>query len=346
MTEPEPASPIVDRLLQPLPEAAAPCGPDLEYDNDFLALQQAAAGRPETQFDPGVPADWRAVREQAQALLERSKDLRIGVLWLRATVRLEGVAALSQGLRLVHGLLGGFWDALHPLPDDGDFYARAGALTALREQDGLLGDLRQAQLFNLRGVGELRIRTVEIALNLLAPKDDETPMARDRLQQMFADAALQQPALHASLALALGRTRDLITLVNERFDGQDAPDLKPLVVLLNALNALFPAEPAPGAADAAAAPDGAAAVSGAPAAARLEGGVHSRDDALRAIDMVCEFLERTEPTSPAPLLLRRARRMINRNFLQLMKELAPDALSEVARIMGVDPDTVQLDGPP
>jgi type VI secretion system protein ImpA len=26
-----------------------------------------------------------------------------------------------------------------------------------------------------------------------------------------------------------------------------------------------------------------------------------------------------------------------------MKELAPDALSEVARVMGVDPETVQID---
>ena len=86
--------------------------------------------------------------------------------------------------------------------------------------------------------------------------------------------------------------------------------------------------------------------SAAPGRSRLSGGVHSREDALRAIDMVCEYLESAEPTNPAQLLLRRARRMINRNFLQLMKELAPDALSEVARVMGVDPDTVQLDEAP
>jgi len=32
--------------------------------------------------------------------------------------------------------------------------------------------------------------------------------------------------------------------------------------------------------------------------------------------------------------------LINHNFLQLMKELAPEALNEVARVMGVDPDTI------
>ena len=65
---------------------------------------------------PATPPDWRDVREQAQALLDRTRDLRIGVLWLRAMVHLEGFAALPPGLRLVHGLLENFWDTLHPLP--------------------------------------------------------------------------------------------------------------------------------------------------------------------------------------------------------------------------------------
>ena len=73
------------------------------------------------------------------------------------------------------------------------------------------------------------------------------------------------------------------------------------------------------------------------------GNVQSRDDAIRAIDMICEYLDRAEPTNPAQLLLRRARRVINQNFLQLMKELAPEALNEVARVMGVDPESISLE---
>jgi type VI secretion system protein ImpA len=72
----------------------------------------------------------------------------------------------------------------------------------------------------------------------------------------------------------------------------------------------------------------------------LSGGVTSREEAMRAIDMVCEFLERTEPSNPAPLFLRRARQLVNHNFLQLMKELAPGQMAEVARIVGIDPDSV------
>jgi type VI secretion system protein ImpA len=72
------------------------------------------------------------------------------------------------------------------------------------------------------------------------------------------------------------------------------------------------------------------------------GGVRSRDDVLRALDMICEYLDRVEPSNPAQILLRRARRLINRDFLQLVKELAPEALNEAARVLGVDPDSVNL----
>ena len=342
MGEEEVGAPVVDRFLRPLPDASAPCGPDLEYDNDFLALSQAAAGKPESQFDAGVPPDWRAVREQSEALLERTRDLRIALLWLRCGLHLDGFGALPQGLRLVLGLLEAHWDTLHPLPDpdDGDPYARMNALAVLAESDGVLGDLRQAVLIQQRGVGEVRVRSVEIALNMLQPREGEAVLSRGQISQMLAEAVEQQPALRLQPQAAIDRVKALTALMNERAGVQGAPDLKPLLSLLVGIAGLMPvpAEAADGAAEGATA-DGAQSGTG----PRLSGGVNSRDDAVRALDMVCAYLERAEPTNPAPLLLRRARRLISHNFLQLMKELAPDALDQVARVMGVDPSTVQID---
>jgi type VI secretion system protein ImpA len=81
-------------------------------------------------------------------------------------------------------------------------------------------------------------------------------------------------------------------------------------------------------------------VAGAEAAGGALGAIRSRADAIRAIDRVCEYLERAEPTNPAQLLLRRARRLISKDFLQLIRELAPEALGDVAKIMGVSADSV------
>ena len=69
--------------------------------------------------------------------------------------------------------------------------------------------------------------------------------------------------------------------------------------------------------------------------------VESRADAIKAIQLICAYLERSEPTNPAQLLLRRAESLIDKSFLQLVRDLAPDAVGEVARIMGVDPDSIQ-----
>ena len=85
-----------------------------------------------------------------------------------------------------------------------------------------------------------------------------------------------------------------------------------------------------------------------PAAPRRRGGggggvhsIESRQDAVKALQMICAYLERSEPTNPAQFLLRRAEKLIDKSFLQLVRDFAPDSLSDVARIMGVDPDSVE-----
>ena len=60
----------------------------------FLELTKAAEGKPESQFDAGTPPDWRDVRDRATELFERTRDLRVAVLWLRAAVNLDGFGAL------------------------------------------------------------------------------------------------------------------------------------------------------------------------------------------------------------------------------------------------------------
>ena len=69
----------------------APCGPDLQYDQDFLALEAAARGKPEQQYGttiiPAEEPDWPAPSSKsASALLDRAHDLRVARL-LRARPR-------------------------------------------------------------------------------------------------------------------------------------------------------------------------------------------------------------------------------------------------------------------
>ena len=90
-----------ESLLAPVSDDA-PSGPDLTYDPDFLALEQAAVGKNEQQFgDTIIPAEepeWRDVKERAEALLARTKDVRVAVLLARALTRMHNLEGLAAGL--------------------------------------------------------------------------------------------------------------------------------------------------------------------------------------------------------------------------------------------------------
>lgn len=53
------------------------------------------------------------------------------------------------------------------------------------------------------------------------------------------------------------------------------------------------------------------------------------------IDRICEFLARTEPTNPVPLVLQRAKRLMAMDFMAIMADLAPDGVGQVRKISGV-----------
>jgi type VI secretion system protein ImpA len=115
-----------------------------------------------------------------------------------------------------------------------------------------------------------------------------------------------------------------------------APELQPLITVLSGIRDVMPGETDAAAGSEGESGDGSDGDSPRRGAkAGLSGAIDSRNDALRAIDMVCEYLERTEPTNPAQLLLRRARKLVNKNFVELVREFAPESVGEVARVMGL-----------
>jgi type VI secretion system protein ImpA len=318
-----------------------PCGPDLEFDAQSLELRDAT-GKPESQFGPGEPPEWGRVCELSESLFERTRDLRLALWWARAKLNLVGFAALPAVFDLFHGLLEGFWAHLHPLPDadDPDALARLSVIGGLDKLDSLLGDIRNARLSSDPRLDGLRVRDVEVALAKLTPRADEAVRTQGQIVGMLAGATEASAALNEETDAALASLDKLQALINERFSADKGVDLGALRGMLTCVKSVLPAR-SEGAASGQSEEDSAA--PGAPAAAPRAGGVHSiesRQDAIRAIELICAYLERSEPTNPAQLLLRRAARVIDKTFLQLVRELAPDAVKDVARIMGVDPNQV------
>ena len=72
------------------------------------------------------------------------------------------------------------------------------------------------------------------------------------------------------------------------------------------------------------------------AGATTPGGLLTREDARRAIKDVIRVIERLEPSHPAPLLLKRAERLLGMGFFEIIKDMAPNALSDIERIAGTE----------
>jgi type VI secretion system protein ImpA len=63
------------------------------------------------------------------------------------------------------------------------------------------------------------------------------------------------------------------------------------------------------------------------------GAIRSRQDAILALEAVADFFRHNEPSSPIPLIVDRAKRLVAKDFLEVLADIAPDALA-VARSAG------------
>ncbi|CAG1017801.1 hypothetical protein BURC_02496 [Burkholderiaceae bacterium] len=329
----------VDALLAPVSDSA-PCGADLEYDPAFLALEDAARGKPEQQFGDTVIAaqepDWRAMQSQALALLARTRDLRVGVHLLRAATRLNGVAGFVPAVRFVHGLLVQHWAHVYPLldaQDNNDATMRLNALAPLADVAAVIADLRAATIGAAR-IG-LKVRQVELALGKGEPGLNESVMNEAGVLEALTDAEAAAPGLLDQLIAAHEAVVGIETVLDTQAGADAGPDLRPLRVLTQCLAQA--ARQARGEPQAVSPPiDNAPARGAGRAALAAPGAIATRDDAIKTLDRVCDWLERSEPTNPAPLLIRRAQRLMTKSFIDIIRDLAPDGLKEVERIAGVD----------
>ncbi|SPB18056.1 hypothetical protein NOV72_05255 [Caballeronia novacaledonica] len=336
--------------IEPLLAPAAtmpPAGIDLEYDAAFLEFEALARGMPQRQFDtPAEPPPWTDVLEQAETLLTRSKDVRVALAWTRAAAHVHGLAGFLAGMRLLTGLVERYWDGLYPPldpDDDNDAALRINALapladayTPFAEAETLLHDLRECEVCRVHGE-RLTVRDMLVAQGRLAAQEGAPAATLPRVEGMLAEAAAKDPGL---LTDGLDLPRAVQTLSDRMTDtlgAERAPSMSALTTATRHVAAQFRAI-APAAHEERATETMKSTDEPAPhrAMARL-GEIATREDALAALDAVCAFLERTEPTNPAPLLIRRARGLMGKDFLAVMQDLAPDSLAQIHLIAGTRP---------
>jgi type VI secretion system protein ImpA len=336
----------IETLLSPVSEAL-PSGDDLEYDPAFTALEASAQPKAEQQFGdtviPAVEPEWRSLVDDATDLLQRSKDVRVAVLALRAATRTQGINGFSLGLTLLLELLERFWDTIHPqldAADNNDPTMRLNALAPLADGNSgciVLRDLYDCVIGTSRTVGAIRVRDIAIASNKLAANSGDAAYTMGQIEGALQDIRADQPEALEAAAGTAALVQKLEALLEAKTGRGDHIDLKPLRNITHLLRQKCSAAGGTAQDDDVTADESANAVSAARSGGATRGEISTRQDALQMLDKVILFLERTEPGNPAPLLIQRAKRLVGVSFMDIMNDLAPDALGSIQNITGKPP---------
>ncbi|MDZ4136484.1 MAG: type VI secretion system protein TssA, partial [Paracoccaceae bacterium] len=68
------------------------------------------------------------------------------------------------------------------------------------------------------------------------------------------------------------------------------------------------------------------------------GAINTQNDVRNAIDRIISYYARQEPSSPLPILLERAKRLVGADFMTIIRDMAPDGRDNVKLIGGLGDD--------
>ena len=342
-------------LLQPIRDDR-PCGENLEdtlllgtfdayqlFGQSTLEPEPVQPDQPVPKNPPkNRPPDWVEIKTKALEALEKSKDLRLLAHLGTAMLRTDGIPAFAKTITVASQWLDSYWNEAFP-PVESDGILRQNALNCFCDPVAVLEGLRRAPLVTDRRLGRFSLRDVEIANGQLNPANGELRADRSQIDAAFAGMPLDElVALHGSVTEASDALRRIDQKMRDEVGGEAVPSFDPLSTQLAKVGRVLRDQLKQR-------PDGAE-VSGdepvveavaANAARATLGAITSRADAVRALDAVTAFFEQTEPSSPVPLLLARAKRLVSKNFLEVLADLAPGALEQARAASGVKDGKVE-----
>jgi len=348
----------IDGILAPIAPEHPSGERDLEYDPDFIALEEIAKGTPEKEFDGKIiqeakAPNWHGIRHEAAAMLTRTHDLRIAVVLLRALLQTEGLIGLSVGLDLLHGLMDRYWDTLFPRLDpaeNNDPIQRINILMTLCDREAVLGPLLGSTLGSSQTMGPCTLRDIQRAAGRLpvASDGDTAVLSPEAVDAIFKDS---DPDLLQAGREAVRRSISVITgmeeLLKTKVGRDQAPRFEDLRRVLEDMGSTLDRYTAkhrpfvPPAQGKKTAPQPSAPPTREPSATTVSSPraepmdiIRNRQDVTRVLHQICLYYEKNEPTSPVPLLLRRAAGLVEKNFFEIIQDVAPDSVAQIQKLMG------------
>ena len=337
-------------LLEPI-SADAPCGKSLE-DTDVLAAFDAYQLFGQTSLEPEAkkpgdpvrketrksdrPPNWAEIRDEALSALRTSKDLRLLTHLAAAILRTDGIPAFAETLGVAAHWLAVHPTQVYPLADE-DAMFRQNAMNCFADPVAVIDGLRRMPLVSSRQHGRFSLRDLDILAGQVPPTDKDVRADQAQVNAAFDDTVLDElKTLLATIESGITALGSIDAAMRSANGAEFAPSfdqlttqLKKMAVVVGGQVARHPSAMAAAAGEAV---SGDSAGAGALVAV---GAIKSRQDALRALEAAAEFFRRNEPSSPIPLFVERAKRLVSKDFLEVLADVAPDALPQARSAGGL-----------
>lgn len=338
----------LNQLSTPI-SAESPCGFDLEDDaicssHAAARAQQSALLNLDALFSEARRANvdddiWITIFNEATELLKFNKHLRVADYLYQAATRRHHLIGLTRSLELIRKLCEDWWDEVHPLDSTpGGKKSRVNILSGIAS-NSFIAALRKMPF--VEGAPGATLEAYERAC-ATGNTDDEASL-RDFAHAELGDnlrSKLDEALRFAEEAIIHARwisewvdsqyTSDSEVGCGELITAIDGKLLKKIGTIRRILvyATKIPPVALPTISDVAART---------PFVPAAHSGGFAKEHIRPMLDQIIDYYREHEPSSPVPLLLRRAKRLMDLNFLDLVKDTAgDDAVRHAQQILGTD----------
>jgi len=330
-----------------------PCGPyiddNAELYSEYNSLEQSAQGKPEQVMGDSVIAavepNWGKVHDVSLSIFNKTKDLRVACYLTQSLLSKKAFPGLSDGLNLIHSLLNDSWEDVHPkliIDDDDDPDYRVNAISYLGSSDFILS-VSNIILVSSRAVGSFSLKDYRAAVDGPSGDADSNKPDFSLINAAFMDVEVEQLQLAKdAISASIDILKQIIAIFDEKLANADTPQLEPLANDLKNVIKIYDEylvqrgasvdeDENPG-------EDGDAMDQSSAKVTAISGDVNSQADVLNAIEKICKYYEKNEPSSPVPLVLNRAKKLVTMDFMEIMNDMSPDTVHSIKNLAGLNED--------
>ena len=345
----------IEPLLAEISTEAPSDGDDQPIDSALVLLERKVESISTSDEDDesGRKKEWSEIQKTALDLSTRTHDLRVAMLLTRALLHTKGIIGLHDGLKLLEGLIERYWDTLRPRPDTEDkndpFFKRVNILEELCNWQIMIKPLMKATMCSAPISGPINLRDIRIATGkklevfILTAKEKESPANLKAIEGAFKECQLEDlQATRETTFAALQILSRMEAELKEKIGTSKAPDFKELSDVITEMDAFLlqqlTVRGAAGLSDSGVGPPvvettGRLIEEGTGQRGKPMEGINNRQDVIRMLDQICTYYQQNEPGSPVPLLLKRARQLVEKNFLEIVQDLAPKSAAEIKTLI-------------